>query len=56
MRYYLQNNLYYYLRNYLDKAKTIIKYIPLEMAFAILLYQSLGFLELRDATKVQYDV
>ena len=30
--------------NYFDITKAIIKYIPLEMAFAIILYQGLGFI------------
>ncbi len=35
-------------RNSFDIIKSVIKYIPLEMALAILMYQSLGFLGLTD--------
>ncbi|MFX1574242.1 MAG: hypothetical protein ACFFB0_15980 [Promethearchaeota archaeon] len=42
-----------YRTDYLDMAKRIIKYIPLEMAFAILLYQSLGFIGLADERTAQ---
>ena len=35
--------------NYIDIAKSIIKYIPLEVAFAIILYQTLGFMGFSDS-------
>ncbi|MHA1883951.1 MAG: hypothetical protein ACW96S_02770 [Promethearchaeota archaeon] len=40
-------------KNYLDIAKMILKYIPLEMAFAILLYQTIGFLGVVDRSTAQ---
>ncbi|MHA1883950.1 MAG: hypothetical protein ACXAAI_13925 [Promethearchaeota archaeon] len=43
-------------KNFLDKAKIIIKYIPLEMVFAILLFQSIGFLGLMDGTNPQLGI
>lgn len=43
-------------RNYLYIAKTIIKYIPLEMAFAILLYQYFGFIGFMDQTTAQLGI
>lgn len=42
--------------NYINAIKVIIKYIPLEMAFAILLYQSLGFIGLMDETTSQLGI
>jgi ABC-type dipeptide/oligopeptide/nickel transport system permease subunit len=35
--------------NYVDIAKSIIKYIPLEVAFAIILYQTLAFMGFSDS-------
>jgi ABC-type dipeptide/oligopeptide/nickel transport system permease component/ABC-type dipeptide/oligopeptide/nickel transport system permease subunit len=43
-------------RNSFDIAKLIIKYIPLEMAFAILLFQTLGFLGIVGVFPVQLGV
>ncbi len=43
-------------KNFLDIAKIIIKYIPLEMVFAILLFQSVGFLGLMDGTNPQLGI
>jgi ABC-type dipeptide/oligopeptide/nickel transport system permease subunit/ABC-type dipeptide/oligopeptide/nickel transport system permease component len=42
--------------NSLDIAKIIIKYIPLEMVFAILLYQTIGFLGFMDDNTAQLGI
>ena len=42
--------------NYINAIKVIIKYIPLEMAFVILLYQSLGFIGLMDESTSQLGI
>ncbi|MFX0010990.1 MAG: hypothetical protein ACFE9R_11795, partial [Candidatus Hermodarchaeota archaeon] len=42
--------------NYFNITKAIIKYIPLEMAFAILLYQTLGFVGFADPRLPQLGV
>jgi peptide/nickel transport system permease protein len=42
--------------NYFNITKAIIKYIPLEMAFAILLYQTLGFVGFGDPQLPQLGV
>ena len=42
--------------SYVNVIKVIIKYIPLEMAFGIMLYQMLGFLGLGDETTAQLGI
>ena len=39
-----------------DIIRSIIKYVPLELAFALLLYQSLGFIGVTDETILQLGV
>jgi len=42
--------------NYMNAIKVIIKYIPLEMAFGIMLYQMLGYIGLADETTAQLGI